>query len=99
LADASPPASSVQMCKRELKDFATEQRGGPKRYGAMSLEVLEQRREEMLHEEAELNRRRKALRAERKRSATSRWATAVAWELARAVGLLRKFFRTLKNSN
>jgi hypothetical protein len=86
------------MCKRELKDFATEQRGGPKMYGAMSLEVLEQWREEMLRE-AELNRLRKALRAERKRSATSRWATAVAWELARAVGLLRKFFRTLKNFN
>jgi hypothetical protein len=67
-------------------------------YGAMSLKVLEQWREEMLRE-AELNRLRKALRAERKRSATSRWATAVAWELARAVGLLRKFFRTLKNSN
>jgi sugar-specific transcriptional regulator TrmB len=86
------------MCKRELKDFATEQRGGPKMYGAMSLEVLEQWREEMLRE-AELNRLRKALRAERRRSATSRWATAVAWELARAVGLLRKFFRTLKNFN
>ena len=43
------------MCKRELKDFATEQRGGPKVYGAMNLEVLKQRRKEMLRE-AELNR-------------------------------------------
>jgi sugar-specific transcriptional regulator TrmB len=84
------------MCKRELRDFATEHRGGLKVYGAMSPEVLEQRRKEMLRE-AELNRLKKALRAERKRSATSRWATAVAWELARAVGLLRKFFRMPKN--
>jgi hypothetical protein len=46
-------------------------------YGAMSLEVLEQRRKEMLRE-AELNRLKKALRANRKRPATSRWASAVA---------------------
>ena len=65
-------------------------------YGAMNLEVLKQRRKEMLRE-AELNRLKKSLRAERKRPATSRWVTAVAWELARAVGLLRKFFRTPKN--
>ena len=43
------------MCKRELKDFATEQRGGPQVYGAMNLEVLKQRRKQMLRE-AELNR-------------------------------------------
>ena len=67
-------------------------------YGTMSMEVLEQRRVEMLRE-AELNRLKKALRAERKRSATSRWASAVGWELARAAGLLRKFFRTLKNTD
>jgi sugar-specific transcriptional regulator TrmB len=84
------------MCKRGPKEFATEQRGGSKVYGAMSLEVLEQRRKEMLRE-AELNRLKKALRANRKRPATSRWASAVAWELARALGLLRKFFRTPKN--
>ena len=38
-------------------------------YGAMSLEVLEQWREEMLRE-AELNQLKKALQANRKRSAT-----------------------------
>jgi hypothetical protein len=65
-------------------------------YGVMSLEVLVQQRKEMLRE-AELNQLKKALRAEHKRSATSRWATAVTWELARAVGLLRKFLRTPKN--
>ena len=62
----------------------------------MSREVLEQRRKEMLRE-AELNRLKKALRAEHRRPATSRWATALKWELARAVGLLRKFFRMPKN--
>jgi hypothetical protein len=64
----------------------------------MSMEVLEQRRKEMLRE-AELNRLKKALRAKQRRSATSRRATAVKWELARAVGLLRKFFRMSKNSD
>jgi hypothetical protein len=73
-----------------------EQRGGSKVYGAMSLEVLEQRRKEMLRE-AELNRLKKVLQPNRKRPVTSRWASAVAWELARALGLLRKFFRTPKN--
>ena len=61
----------------------------------MNMEVLKQRRKEMLRE-AELNRLKKALRAEHRRSATFRWATALKWELARAVGLLRKFFRTPK---
>ena len=65
-------------------------------YGLMSLEVLEQRRKEMLRE-AELNRLKEALRANRKRPAASRWASAVAWELARAFGLLRKLFRRPKN--
>jgi hypothetical protein len=67
-------------------------------YGAMSREVLEQRRAEMLHE-AKLNRLKKALRVNRKRPVSSRWASIVTWELARAVGLLRKFFRTPKNSD
>jgi len=48
-----------------------EQRGGSKVYGAMSLEVLEQRRKEMLRE-AELNRLKKVLQPNRKRPATSR---------------------------
>jgi hypothetical protein len=65
-------------------------------YGTMSMEILEQRREEMLHE-AELNRLKKSLQANRKGSATPQWASMVAWELATAVGLLRKFFRMPKN--
>ena len=65
-------------------------------YGAMSLEVLEQRRKEMLRE-AELNRLKKVVRADRKRRIASGWASAVAWEVTRALGLLRKFFRTPKN--
>jgi len=62
----------------------------------MSREVLEQRRVDMLRE-ADLNRLKKALRADRKRPTGRRWASTVAWELARAAGLLRKFFRAPKN--
>ena len=64
-------------------------------HGITSPEVLVQLREELLRE-AELNRLRKALR-ERERSATYPWVSAPGWELARAAGRLRKFFRTLKN--
>jgi hypothetical protein len=65
----------------------------------MSVEVLEQQYEWMLRE-AELNRlKKKALRAGRKRLGTSRWATAVAWELARTLGTLRKFFKAPKNAD
>ena len=47
--------------------FATDQREeGSKVYEMMSVEVLKQRREEMLRE-AELNRLKKLLRADRKR--------------------------------
>jgi hypothetical protein len=53
-------------------------RRGPKVYGTMSLEVLEQRCE------AELNCLRKTLRANRKIPAAPQWASIVAWELARA---------------
>ena len=63
----------------------------------MSMEVLEQRREEMLRE-AELNRLKKLLRADRKGPIASGWASRVAWEVTRAVGLLRKSFRTTKNA-
>ncbi len=63
-----------------------------------SVEVLEQQYEGMLRE-AELNRlKKKALRADRKRLGTSRWASAVAWELARTLGTLRKFFKAPKNA-
>jgi hypothetical protein len=65
-------------------------------YGTMSMEVLKQQREELLRE-AELNHLKKALKANRKRPATSQWASIVTWELARAAGILRKFFRTPKN--
>ena len=65
----------------------------------MSVEVLEQQYEEMLRE-AQLNRlKKKALRADRKRLGTSRWASAVAWELARTFGTLRKFFKAPKNAD
>jgi len=59
----------------------------------MSMEVLEQRREEML-QEAESNRRKKVLRADRKGPIASRWASIVAWEATSAAGLLRKSFQT-----
>ena len=63
------------------------------------MKVLEQQCEEMLRE-AELNRlKKKALRADRKRLGTSRWASTVAWELARTVGTLRKFFKVPKNAD
>jgi hypothetical protein len=65
--------------------------------GMLSMEVLEQRREEMLRE-AELNRLKKMLRADRKRSLSSGWVSTVAWEVTRALGLLRKSFRTPKNA-
>jgi len=68
-------------------------------YGIISMKVLEQQCEEMLRE-AELNRlKKKALRADRKRLGTSRWASTVAWELARTVGTLRKFFKVPKNAD
>jgi hypothetical protein len=64
----------------------------------MSMEVLEQRREEMLRE-AESNRLKKTMRATRKRSAPSRLASTVAWELAWAGGRLRKLLRTPQNDD
>ena len=65
--------------------------------GMLSMEVLEQRREEMLRE-AELNRLKKVLRADRKGPIASGWVSTVAWEVMRALGLLRKSFRTPKNA-
>jgi hypothetical protein len=59
----------------------------------MRMKVLEQRREEILRE-AEPNRRKKVLRADRRGSIVSRWASTVAWEATRASGLLRKSLRT-----
>jgi hypothetical protein len=63
----------------------------------LSMDVLEQRREEMLRE-AELNRLKKVLRADRKGSIASGWVSTVAWEVTRALGLLRRSFRTPKNT-
>ena len=77
--------------------FATDQREeGSKVHEMMSVEVLNQRREEMLRE-AELNRLKKVVRADRKRPIASGWASTVAWEVRRALGLLRKFLRTPRN--
>jgi hypothetical protein len=56
------------------------------------------RRHEELVREAELYRLKKAVRANRKGSAISWWASTVTWELMRAAGLLRKFSRTPKNT-
>jgi hypothetical protein len=67
-------------------------------YGTMDPQEPKRRYEEMLRE-AELNRLKKALRANRKGSATPRWVLTVAWELMRAADLLRKFFRTPKNAD
>ena len=67
-------------------------------YGIVDLRAIEQRREEMLRE-AELNRLKKALRVTRKRPAISRLASTMAWELARAGGLIRKLLRTLRNGD
>jgi hypothetical protein len=66
-------------------------------YGMMDLQESKRRYDDLLRE-AELNRLKKALRANRMGSATLRWASIVAWELIRAAGLLRKFFRTPKKS-
>jgi len=65
-------------------------RGGSKVYPTTSTEVMERRREEMLRE-MELNRPNKAPRGNRKRLIVPRWASTVSWELARAIGSLRKF--------
>ena len=62
-------------------------------YGTMSMEVLEQRREELMRE-AESAWLKVDLRANRRRPATFRGVSTVVWELARVAGLLHKFFRT-----
>jgi hypothetical protein len=64
-------------------------------HAMMDLRLAKQRHEEMLRE-AELDRLKKTLRANRRRSASSRWASTVAWELARTAGLFRKLFSTPK---
>jgi hypothetical protein len=61
------------------------------------LRLSKLRHEEILRE-AELDRLKNILRANRRRYA-SRWASTVAWEVARAAGLLRKRFMTRKDQN
>jgi ribosomal protein L17 len=84
--------------RRGPKARTTDKRGEPNVHGNMDLRVIEQRCDEMLRE-AELNRLKKALRATRKRPAISRLASTVAWEFARAGGLIRKLLRTLRNGD
>jgi hypothetical protein len=64
----------------------------------MSMEVLKLQRKEMLRE-AELNRLKKALRAECKGPAASQWISTVVRDLARVAVVLRKSFRTQKNAD
>jgi hypothetical protein len=66
-------------------------------YGVIDPEEPRRRHGALLRE-AELYRLKKALRANRKEPASSRWASTMAWGLMRAAGLLRKFFRTPKNA-
>ena len=66
-------------------------------HGMIDPEEPRRRREELMRE-AELYRLKKALRANRRRSAVSQRTSTLAWELMRFVGLLRKFFRTTKNA-
>ena len=66
-------------------------------HGMIDPEEPRRRCEELMHE-AELYRLKKALRANRRRSAVSQRTSTLAWELMRFVGLLRKFFRTTKNA-
>ena len=66
-------------------------------HGMIDPEEPRRRHEELLRE-AERYCLKKAVRANRKGSAISRWASTVTWELMRAAGLLRKFFRLPKNT-
>ena len=66
-------------------------------HGMIDPEEPRRRREELMRE-AELYRLKKALRANRRRSAVSQRTSTLAWELMRFVGLLRKFFRTTKTA-
>ena len=65
--------------------------GGPKVREMMDSRIWKQRREEIVRE-AEQNRLAKALRRSRKRRG-SRRVSALAWELNRAAGRLRKLLR------
>jgi hypothetical protein len=66
-------------------------------HSMMGLRLSKLRHEEMLRE-AELDRLKKTLRANRRKYASG-WASTVAWEVARATGLLRKRFVTRKDQN
>lgn len=60
----------------------------------MDYQIWKQRREEVMRE-AEQNRLAKALRDSRKRRGSGR-VSALAWELKRIAGRLRKLLRTLR---
>jgi len=64
-------------------------------YGTMSLEISKLRREVLLRE-AEDERLARTARTGREGPTVPRWASAAAWELAGAAGLLRKHSRTPK---
>jgi hypothetical protein len=66
--------------------------GEPRVYETMDLQIWKQRREEMMRE-VEQNRLAKALRDSHKRRGSGR-VSALAWELNRAAGRLRKILRT-----
>ena len=63
----------------------------------MNLEVWKKNREEMMRE-AEQNRLAEVLRNSRKRRGASQ-VSALAWELRRASGRLRKLLRSLKRAD
>ncbi len=60
----------------------------------MDFQIWKQRREEMMRE-AEQNRLARALRGSRKRRSSGR-VSALAWELKKIAGRLRKLSRTLR---
>jgi hypothetical protein len=62
-------------------------------------ETTRRHREERLREAAEVERLRRAVRTGRKERVGSRRSiSTLAWEVARAVGLLRKVLRTPDNA-
>ena len=63
----------------------------------MNLEVWKKNREEMMRE-AEQNRLAEVLRNSRKRRGANQ-VSALAWELRRASGRLRKLLRSLKRAD
>jgi len=90
-------AAGVWSERRDKGDLIElSKKGGEQRMEEMrSLQLVKQRREEMLRE-VELNRRAKALRASRKRRAGR--ISALVWEIRRHAGRLLKLLRILRNA-